>query len=105
MIQFKNLTLTRGVKVLVEGASFQLHPGHKVGLTGANGAGKSSLFAMLRGELHPEHGDLEMPPNWVIAHVAQETPALSQAASECTLDGDVELRSIETALVEAEAKH
>ena len=105
MIQFKNLTLTRGVKVLVEGASFQLHPGHKVGLTGANGAGKSSLFAMLRGELHPEHGDLEMPPNWVIAHVAQETPALSQAAIEFTLDGDVELRSIETALVEAEAKH
>ena len=105
MIQFKNLTLTRGVKVLVEGASFQLHPGHKVGLTGANGAGKSSLFAMLRGELHPEHGDLEMPPNWVIAHVAQETPALSQEAIEFTLDGDVELRAIEAALVEAEAKH
>ena len=105
MIQFKNLTLTRGVKVLVEGASFQLHPGHKVGLTGANGAGKSSLFAMLRGELHPEHGDLEMPPNWVIAHVAQETPALSKEAIEFTLDGDVELRAIEAALVEAEAKH
>ncbi len=105
MIQFKNLTLTRGVKILIEGASLKLHPGHKVGLTGANGAGKSSLFAMLRGELQPEHGDLEMPPNWVIAHVAQETPALSQAAIEFTLDGDVELRAIESALVEAEAKH
>ena len=95
----------RGVKVLIEGASFQLHPGHKVGLTGANGAGKSSLFAMLRGELQPEHGDLEMPPNWVIAHVAQETPALSEAAIEFTLDGDVELRAIEKDLVEAEANH
>ena len=105
MIQFKSLTLTRGVKVLVEEASFQLHPGHKVGLTGANGAGKSSIFAMLRGDLHPEHGELEMPPNWVIAHVAQETPALSQEAIEFTLDGDVELRTIEAALVEAEAKH
>jgi ATP-binding cassette subfamily F protein 3 len=105
LIQFKNLTLVRGVKVLIEGASFQLHPGHKVGLTGANGAGKSSLFAMLRGELQSEHGDLEMPPNWVIAHVAQETPALSQAAIEFTLDGDVELRAIEKALVEAEANH
>jgi ATPase subunit of ABC transporter with duplicated ATPase domains len=62
LIQFKDLTLVRGVKVLIEGASFQLHPGHKVGLTGANGAGKSSLFAMLRGELQSEHGDLEMPP-------------------------------------------
>jgi ATP-binding cassette subfamily F protein 3 len=105
LIQFKDLTLVRGVKVLIEGASFQLHPGHKVGLTGANGAGKSSLFAMLRGELQSEHGDLEMPPNWVIAHVAQETPALSQAAIEFTLDGDGELRAIEKALVEAEANH
>ena len=98
MIQFKNLSLTRGVKVLIEGASLQLHPGHKVGLTGANGVGKSSLFALLRGELHAESGDLEMPPHWVIAHVAQETPALSAAAIEFVLDGDVELRSIERAL-------
>lgn len=105
MIQFKNLTLARGVKVLVEGASFQLHPGHKVGLTGANGAGKSSLFALLRGELHSESGDLDMPQHWVIAHVAQETPALADAAIEFVLDGDVELRSVEKALADAEAKH
>lgn len=91
--------------MLVEGASFQLHPGHKVGLTGANGAGKSSLFAMLRGELAIESGDLEMPPNWVIAHVAQDTPALADAALSFVLDGDQELRAIESALVEAEAKH
>ncbi len=105
MIQFKNVNLARGVKVLVEGASFQLHPGHKVGLTGANGAGKSSLFAMLRGELAIESGDLEMPPNWVIAHVAQDTPALPDAALSFVLDGDQELRAIEAALVEAETKH
>ncbi len=105
MIQFKNLTLTRGVKVLLEAASFQLHLGHKVGLIGANGAGKSSLFAMLRRELHPEKGDLEIPPNWVIAHVAQETPALNQPALEFTLDGDAELNEIETALIDAEADH
>ena len=105
MIQFKNLTLKRGVKVLVEGASLQLHPGHKVGLTGANGAGKSSIFAMLRGELHPEAGDLEIPPGWVVGHVAQDTPALPDAAIEFALDGDAELRSVEKALAEAEAKH
>ncbi|MGB7816043.1 MAG: ATP-binding cassette domain-containing protein [Methylotenera sp.] len=103
MIQFRNLTLTRGVKVLLEAASFQLHPGHKVGLIGANGAGKSSLFALLRGELQPEKGDLEMPPNWVIAYVAQETPALDQPALEFTLDGDAELREVEAALISAEA--
>jgi len=83
----------------------QLHPGHKVGLTGANGAGKSSLFAMLRGELHPEKGDFEMPASWVVAHVAQETPALPMPAIEFVLDGDVELREIEAALVKAEAHH
>lgn len=48
LIQFKQLTLVRGIKVLIQAASLQLHPGHKVGLTGANGAGKSSLFALLR---------------------------------------------------------
>ena len=51
LIQFKQLTLVRGLKTLIHGATLQLHPGHKVGLTGANGAGKSSLFALLRGEM------------------------------------------------------
>jgi len=103
LIQLKNIKLYRGIKCLVEEASFQLHPGHKVGLTGANGAGKSSVFAMLRGELHPEGGDLDIPPHWTIAHVAQDTPALPDAAIEFTLDGDVELRQVEAALREAEA--
>lgn len=83
----------------------QLHPGHKVGLTGANGAGKSSLFALLRGEMQLESGALEIPSAWVIAHVAQETPALAQAAIEFVLDGDVELREVEAALHKAETQH
>ena len=95
MIQFKNLSLARGARILVESASLQLHPGHKVGLTGANGAGKSSVFALLRGELHVASGDLEMPPQWVIAHVAQETPGLEIPAIEFVLDGDAELRAAE----------
>ena len=103
MIQFKNLQLTRGTRVLFSDASLQLHVGHKVGLTGANGTGKSSLFALLRGELHQESGGMELPPQWVIAHVAQETPALASPAIEFTLDGDVELRDIERALAAAEA--
>ncbi len=105
LIQFKQLTLTRGLKILIQAASLQLHPGHKVGLTGANGAGKSSLFALLRGEMHVESGDLEIPSGWVIAHVAQETPALAMPAIEFVLDGDNELREIETALAKAEANH
>ena len=105
MIQFRNLSLFRGVKVLLEAASFQLHPGHKVGLIGANGAGKSSLFTLLRGELQQEVGDLEIPPNWVIAHVTQETPSLNLAALQFTLEGDAELTEIEAALVKAEKHH
>lgn len=92
----------RGLKVLIRNASLQLHPGHKVGLTGANGAGKSSLFAMLRGEVQPELGELEMPERWVVAHVAQETPALSIPAIDFVLDGDVELQAVEAALKVAE---
>ncbi len=103
MIQFKQITLVRGLKTLIQGATLQLHPGHKVGLTGANGAGKSSLFALLRGEMQLEAGDLDMPASWVIAHVAQETPALAMPAIEFVLDGDAELRQIEAALAAAEA--
>ncbi len=91
--------------MLLEQAAFQLHPGHKVGLIGANGAGKSSLFALLRGELQQEVGDLEIPPNWVIAHVAQETPSLNLPALQFTLEGDAELTDIEAALMQAETQH
>jgi ATP-binding cassette subfamily F protein 3 len=104
LIQFKNITITRGIKVLIQAASLQLHPGHKVGLTGANGAGKSSLFAMLRGELDPDKGDLDIPSSWVIGHVAQETPAFSISALQFVLEGDEELHRIESALLEAEVK-
>ncbi|MFD1120897.1 ATP-binding cassette domain-containing protein [Methylophilus flavus] len=103
MIQFKQLTFSRAGKALVEDASFQLHPGHRIGLTGANGAGKSTLFALLRGELVADAGDLLIPAHWVIAHVAQETPALSQSALDYTLDGDEELRALQTNLAKAQS--
>ncbi len=105
MIQLRNLTLARGGEPLIEGAGLQIHPGWKVGLTGANGCGKSSFFALMRGELHAEAGDLEMPAAWAIAHVSQETPALPDAALEFTLDGDDELRGVERRLTLAEAAH
>jgi ATP-binding cassette, subfamily F, member 3 len=103
VIQFKQLTFSRAGKALVEDASFQLHPGHRIGLTGANGAGKSTLFALLRGELVADAGDLLIPAHWVIAHVAQETPALSQSALDYTLDGDEELRALQTNLAKAQS--
>ncbi|MEW5891026.1 MAG: ATP-binding cassette domain-containing protein [Pseudomonadota bacterium] len=105
MILLRNLVLARGGRVLLEQVNLQLHPGQKVGVVGANGCGKSSLFALLRGELHQEAGDLELPPDWVIAHVGQETPALPQPAIDYVLDGDAELRQVERELAAAEAAH
>ncbi|MDR2880708.1 MAG: ATP-binding cassette domain-containing protein [Azoarcus sp.] len=105
MIRFRNLRLARGARVLVDGVSLQLFPGWKIGLTGANGSGKSSLFALLRGQLLPDRGDLAFPSGWTIAHVAQETPGLPQAAIEYVLDGDAELRRIESDLTLAETAH
>ncbi|HEX5392228.1 MAG TPA: ATP-binding cassette domain-containing protein, partial [Rhodocyclaceae bacterium] len=105
MIQLRRLAFSRGADRLVADATFQIHPGWKVGLTGANGCGKSSFMALLRGLLHADSGDLEMPPGWVIAHVAQDTPALAEAAQDFVLGGDEELARIEKELVAAEANH
>ncbi len=95
MIRLKSLTLRRGTKVLLDRAELTLYPGSKVGVVGANGAGKSSFFGLLRGELHPDSGDLELPPRLTIGHVAQETPALSCSALDYVLDGDTELRAVQ----------
>ncbi|MCO6411308.1 MAG: ATP-binding cassette domain-containing protein [Thiogranum sp.] len=103
MLQFDNLSLRRGPRLLFEQASFQIHPGQKVGITGANGTGKSSLFALILDALHADAGDFRRPADWVIAHVAQETAADTRAAVEYVLDGDAELRAVEKALAEAEA--
>ncbi len=105
MIQFRNLSLARGARKLIEDANLQVHAGWRIGLAGANGSGKTSLFALLRGELHADLGDCEMPAAWRIATVAQETPALEMPAIEYVLDGDTELRAIERELAEAEAHH
>ena len=75
MIRLSQATLRRGAKALLEQADLTIHAGERIGLIGANGSGKSSLFALLRGELHADQGDVELPARWRIAHVAQETPA------------------------------
>jgi ATP-binding cassette subfamily F protein 3 len=102
MIRFSQVSLIRGTKVLLEGADAVLNPGDRIGLIGANGSGKSSLFAVLRGELHTDKGDAEFPPQWRVAHVAQETPALERAALEYAIDGDANLRTLEKKLSRAE---
>src|SRR2546421_778904 len=103
MIRLSQVTLRRGAKTLLEGADVALNPGDRIGLIGANGSGKTSLFALLRGELHTDKGEVEFPAHWRIAHVAQETPALERPATDYAIDGDTALRSLETKLAAAEA--
>jgi ATP-binding cassette, subfamily F, member 3 len=102
MLQLQDLSFRRGPNLLLEGASLTIYPGQKVGLVGANGCGKSSLFALLLDDLHAETGGVLMPPAWVIAHVAQHTPDTDRPAIEFVLDGDPELRRIESDLAEAD---
>jgi ATP-binding cassette subfamily F protein 3 len=105
MIRLQKLTLIRGTKPLLESADLSLNPGEKVGLIGANGSGKSSLFALLRNELQADGGDVDFPAAWRIAHVAQETPALDRTALDYAVDGDTTLRRLESELAAAEAAH
>jgi ATP-binding cassette subfamily F protein 3 len=102
VIRFSNVTLRRGVKPLLEGADVSINPGERIGLIGANGSGKSSLFALLRGELHTDKGEADFPGHWRTAHVAQETPALERPAVEYAIDGDTTLRGLERRLATAE---
>ncbi|MGE8059821.1 ATP-binding cassette domain-containing protein [Pseudomonas sp. NPDC089547] len=105
MIRLSNLTLQRGPQRLLDGADMTLHPGHKAGLIGANGAGKSSLFALLRGELTPDGGDCQLPGDWRIAHMRQEVDTLDRVAVDYVLDGDVRLRKVQADLAAAEQAH
>jgi ATP-binding cassette subfamily F protein 3 len=105
MIRLQNLTLQRGPQRLLEDAELTLHAGQKAGLIGANGAGKSSLFALLRGELHPDSGDCFLPADWRIAHMRQEVDTLERLAIDYVLDGDLRLRQVQRDLAAAEAAH
>ncbi len=102
MLNFSRISLRRGTRSLFSNASFIIHKGQKAGLTGANGVGKSSLFAMIMDQLHTDSGQFSCPPNLEIAHVKQETPAVEETAIEYTLDGDSEFRQLEQKIAIAE---
>ncbi|MGR9012869.1 MAG: ATP-binding cassette domain-containing protein [Gammaproteobacteria bacterium] len=94
--------MRRGVRVLFANSSFTIHKGQKVGFTGANGAGKSSFFALVKNELHLDEGDFSMPPGLEIAHVAQESPTTTRSAIDYVIDGDQPLRRLQAQLLVAE---
>ena len=103
MITLKNVTLRRSAKVLLDGATVTINPGEKVGLVGRNGAGKSSLFALINGVLHEDGGDFSMPPAWRLAQVAQEMPETDQSATAFVIEGDTALTAAQNEVDAAEA--
>ncbi len=98
MIQLQHVSLSRGAKTLFNDASLTLFPGQKIGVTGGNGCGKSSLFALLQGQLLADRGQVDLPTSWQVAHVAQETPPLPMPAIEFVMDGDGPMRALEQSI-------
>jgi ATP-binding cassette subfamily F protein 3 len=103
MITLKNVTLRRSAKVLLEHASVTLNPGEKVGLVGRNGAGKSSLFALLNGTLHEDAGEYYIPTQWRMGQVAQDMPETDQSATAFVIEGDTVLNAARDEVKAAEA--
>jgi len=104
MLSFNGLALRRSATLLFEAVDLKVYPGQKLGITGANGCGKSSLFALIRGELGADQGDFSMPQHWALAWVEQETVLSNRIAVEYVIDGDAELRRVEAQLQQAESK-
>ena len=103
MITLKNVVLRRGAKVILDSASVSLNPGEKIGLVGRNGAGKSSLFAMLNGTLHEDGGEFFIPSQWRMAQVAQDMPETEQSATSYVIEGDVVLQAAQAEVDASEA--
>ncbi|MBL1375983.1 ABC transporter ATP-binding protein [Zobellella iuensis] len=105
MITLSQIELLRGGRPLLKDASATVHGGQKVGLVGKNGCGKSSLFALFKGELGIDSGQFVLPADWQLASVAQETPALDCSALDYVIDGDREYRRLCRELEQAETRH
>ncbi len=102
MIVIESISLQRGGRPLLENTSLTIHDGQHIGITGANGTGKTSLFKLLLGELGPDIGNIHLPPRLSIAHMAQETEFRDITATEHVIDGDKQLRRLEQELIVAE---
>jgi ATP-binding cassette subfamily F protein 3 len=102
MITLKNVVLRRGAKVILDSASVTLNPGENIGLVGRNGAGKSSLFAMLNGSLHEDGGEFFIPTQWRMAQVAQDMPETEQSATDYVIEGDIVLLAAQAEVAASE---
>ena len=102
MLKFNQVSLRRGTRELLHQVSINIHASQRVGVTGANGVGKSSLFALINGTLHVDSGDISLPANTIIAQVNQETPVSDRSALDYVIDGDKEYRKLQNDIAMAE---
>ncbi|MDA0576112.1 ABC-F family ATP-binding cassette domain-containing protein [Burkholderia gladioli] len=103
MISIRNVTLRRGVNVVLDRASVVFTPGEKIGLVGRNGAGKSSFFGLLNGTLHEDGGEFSIPAAWKMGQVAQDMPETEQSATDFVIEGDTVLLAAQAEVAAAEA--
>ncbi|VVD65292.1 putative ABC transporter ATP-binding protein YheS [Pandoraea pneumonica] len=103
MISVRNLTLRRGVNVVLDSTSVTFTPGEKIGLVGRNGAGKSSFFGLLNGTLHEDSGEFSIPASWKMGQVAQDMPETEQGATDFVVEGDTVLLAAYAEVAAAEA--
>ena len=103
MISVRNVTLRRGVNVVLDNASVTFTPGEKIGLVGRNGAGKSSFFGLLNGTLHEDGGEFSIPAAWKMGQVAQEMPETEQSATDFVIEGDTVMLAAQAEVAAAEA--
>lgn len=105
MIDIQNIALQRGIKPLLKDANLRINPGEKFALVGANGSGKSSLFALLLGRLTLDAGNISIPSDWRVVHMAQEVEASDRSALDYVMDGHVQFRELEAKLAAAKNDH
>ena len=98
MISLTDIELRRGTKAVLQQTQLVVHPGQKIGLIGANGCGKTSLFKLLLGQITADAGTLFIPSDWRIAHMAQELASSDRSAVDFVMDGDLELRATESSI-------
>ncbi len=101
MITLQDITIRRGTKVVLDAASVTIHPGEKAALIGRNGAGKSSLFALLTGDLIEDGGTFSFPKTWRLSQVEQHMPETAMSATDYVLAGDTRLNEAQAKLTAA----